>query len=216
MNYHLKNYTPSTLYAVHRIQSFKFSTKLFKKLEFESPYIQETIFELLASTYSKCKVLPNISWYRSFESNPIIDSKSRRLYFLSDWFDKKKNLKIVKNLKRQLCNLIFALNVNKKEVILQNITEVLNHRISNDKKNLDEAKMRYKFKNDNLIQNIMKKIKIIFKYILIYWNLGNFCFFIDKNKYNYNCLYKVKIKLNINELNIINSYILKNNDIKNS
>ena len=38
----------------------------------------------------------------------------------------------------------------------------------------------------------------------------------DKNKYNYNKLYEVKIKLNIEELNLINSYLLKNNDIKNS
>lgn len=215
MNYHIRNYTPSTLYAVHRIQSFKFSTKLFKSLEFESPYIQETIFELLASTYSKCKVLPNISWYRSFETDPIIDNNSKRLYFLSDWFSKKKNLKVVNILKEQLCNLIFTLKEDKKEIIMQNINEVLNHRILNDRKNLDEAKLRYKFKSDNFTQNILKKTKIIFKFLLINWNIGNFCFFIDKNKYNYNRLYKVKIKLNIHELNIINSYLLNNNDIKN-
>ena len=40
MNYHLKNYTPSTLYAVPGVKSFKFSTKIFKDLEFDSPYIQ--------------------------------------------------------------------------------------------------------------------------------------------------------------------------------
>ena len=89
LNYHLKNYTPSTLYAVHRVKSFKFSTKIFKDLEFDSPYIQETIFELLASTYSKCKVSSYLSWYRSFENEPIIDHNSKRLYFLSDWFSKK-------------------------------------------------------------------------------------------------------------------------------
>ena len=98
---------------------------------------------------------------------------------------------------------------------MQNINEVLNHRILNDRKNLDEAKLRYKFKSDNFTQNILKKTKIIFKFLLINWNIGNFCFFIDKNKYNYNHLYKVKIKLNIHELNIINSYLLNNNDIKN-
>ena len=90
MNYHIKNYTPSTLYAVHKVSSFKFSTKIFKHLQFESPYIQETIFELLASTYSKCKVLSDLSWYRNFENEPIIDNNSKRLYFLSDWFLEKK------------------------------------------------------------------------------------------------------------------------------
>ena len=36
-----------------------------------------------------------------------------------------------------------------------------------------------------------------------------------QGKYNYNKLYEVKIKLSIQELNIINSYLLKKNDIKN-
>ena len=215
MNYHLKNYTPSTLYAVHRVQSFKFSTKIFKDLEFDSPYIQETIFELLASTYSKCKVSSYISWYRSFENEPIIDNNSKRLYFLSDWFSKKKNLKDIKILKKKIFNLIFSLKENERQTIKRNINEILNHRIINDVNNLDEAKLRYKFKRHNFAQNILKKIKIFFKYILISWNFGNFCYFIDKNKYNYNKLYEVKIKLNIQELSLINSYLLKNNDIKN-
>ena len=80
---------------------------------------------------------------------------------------------------------------------------------------IQEAKSRYKFKNDNFLQIIFKKIKIYFKYLLIKWNLGNFCFFIDKNKYNYNKLYDAKIKFNIDDLNYINSYLLDNNDIKN-
>ena len=33
------------------------------------PYVtQETIFEILASAYSKCKVLPYLSWFRSYEN----------------------------------------------------------------------------------------------------------------------------------------------------
>lgn len=215
MNYHIKNFTPSTLYAVHTIQSFKFSTKIFKNLKFDSPYIQETIFELLASTYSKCKVLPYLSWYRNFENKPIIDKNSKRLYFLSDWFFEKKNIKIIQILKKDLLNLILTLRENEKKVIKQNIEKILNHRILADKQNTNEAKLRYKFQNDNFIQNIFKRIKIYFKFVLIDYNFGNFCFFVDKNKYNYSKLYKAKIKFKIRDLNFINSYLLEKNDIKN-
>ena len=129
---------------------------------------------------------------------------------------RKKNFNVTKKIKKKLINLILSLKENERETIKKNINEVLNHRIINDAKNLNEAKLRYKLKKHNFAQNIIKKFKIFFKYILINWNFGNFCFFMDKNKYNYNKLYEVKIKLNIEELNLINSYLLKNNDIKNS
>jgi len=215
MNYHIKNYTPSTLYAVHTIQSFKFATKIFKNLQFDSPYIQETIFELLSSAYSKCKVLPYLSWYRSFENEPIIDNNSKRLYFLSDWFSKEKNIKIIKILKKNLLKIILSLKENKKEEIEHKIEEILNYRISKDRQNKKEAKLRYKLHNDNFIHNIIKKIKIYFKFVLINYNFGNFCFFIDKKKYNYNKLRESKIKFRVHDLSFINSYLLENNDIKN-
>ena len=115
INYHIKNYTPSTLYAVHKINSFKFCTKIFKDLQFDSPYIQETIFEILASAYAKCKVLPYLSWLRSYENDPIIDKNSKRLYFLSKWFYEKKNHIVIKKLKKNLVNLIYSLNKDDKK-----------------------------------------------------------------------------------------------------
>ena len=115
INYHIKNYTPSTLYAVHRTRTFKFCTNIFKKIEFDSPYIQETIFEILASAYAKCKVLPNLSWLRSYENDPVIDKNSKRLYFLSKWFDEKKNHSKIKILKKNLVKLVLSLKENNKK-----------------------------------------------------------------------------------------------------
>lgn len=216
IKYHIKNYTPSTLYAVHKTKSFKFSTKIFKTLEFDSPYIQETIFEILASAYAKCKVLPYLSWFRSYENNPIIDKNSRRLYFLSIWFDEKKNFIKIKCLKKNLVHLISSLRKNRKKEIQKLIDEVLEHRIVTDRKSRLSAELRYDFKNDNhLFKSLFKKIKNFIKYILIKSNVGNFCFFINKSKFNYHKLKKADIKFKDNDLNFISSFLLEYNDIKN-
>ena len=99
-----------------------------------------------------------LSWYRSFENEPIIDHNSKRLYFLSDWFSEKKNFNVTKKLKKKLINLILSLKENERETIKKNINEVLNHRIINDAKNLNEAKLRYKLKKHNFAQNIIKNL----------------------------------------------------------
>ena len=215
LNYHIKNYTPSTLYAVHKLKSFKFSTKLFKNFKFDSPYIQETVFELLSAAYSKCKVLSYLSWFRNFENNPVIDKNSKRLYFLSDWFNNKKNLKVIKELKKSIVDSILKLNENDKKTIRNNIDYILNYRVLSDKKNLKEAKLRYKFKDNNFVEKTFNRVKIFFKFILIKKNIGEFCFFIDKKKYNYYLLHNAKIKFITKELNFINSFLLGKNDIKN-
>ena len=215
INYHIKNYTPSTLYAVHKINSFKFCTKIFNVLQFESPYIQETIFEILASAYSKCKVLPYLSWFRSYENEPIIDKNSKRLYFLSKWFDEKKNNIIIKKLKKSLVNLILSLNEDEKKKIQNTINEVLKYRVLTDRKSVVTTKLRYNVKNDNFYINLIKATKNFLKYMLIKNNIGNFCFFVDKNNFNYYKLREANIKFKNQDLNFINSYLLKYNDIKN-
>ena len=160
-------------------------------------------------------MLSYLSWFRNFENNPVIDKNSKRLYFLSDWFNNEKNLKVIKELKKSIVNLILKLNENDKKTIKNNIDYILNYRVFLDKKNLKEAKLRYKFKDDNFVEKTFNRVKIFFKFILIKKNIGEFCFFIDKKKYNYYLLHNAKIKFITKELNFINSFLLGKNDIKN-
>ena len=65
------------------------------------------------------------------------------------------------------------------------------------------------------IKNNLKILKIFSKYILIKNNIGNFCFFVDKNNFNYYKLKEANIKFKNKDLNFISSFLLGYNDIKN-
>ena len=61
---------------------------------------------------------------------------------------------------------------------------------------------------------MIKETKNFLKYMLIKNNIGNFCFFVDKNNFNYYKLREANIKFKNQDLNFINSYLLKYNDSK--
>ena len=128
---------------------------------------------------------------------------------------KKKNYIIIKKLKKNLVNQILSLNEDEKKKIQNTINEVLKYRVLTDRKSIVTTKLRYNVKNDNFYINLIKATKNFLKYMLIKNNIGNFCFFVDKNNFNYYKLREANIKFKNQDLNFINSYLLKYNDIKN-
>ncbi len=68
---HMKNYTPSILYAVQRAQSWKVAHRAYAQAEFAIFAQAELQVELVGSFAGKTKVLQELMWLRSMEALPI-------------------------------------------------------------------------------------------------------------------------------------------------
>lgn len=86
IKYHIGNFMVTTIYGVHRRDSFKYCLSGASK-KYSSIYVGETSFELLSSAYGKSIVLPNATWLRSFENEPIQTNNCDRQYRISQWYD---------------------------------------------------------------------------------------------------------------------------------
>jgi glycosyltransferase domain-containing protein len=212
--YHLSNFTPSSLYGLHRKKSFQFSTHLFDKFNFSSPYVQETLFELLSSFFGKGKVFKDLFWFRSFENFPINNQSNPRLYSFYDWWNDKKNKKQKKLLLSELAKSLNIKFPKKKINIFQFLKIILEKKANTDYLSKQELYDRF---NKNFFDNIKKKLlylRQIIKYLFINFNFRNFCFYRSGNNYNYSLLKDSQINYKLKELNYINSF-LTNYDIKN-
>lgn len=108
IRYHISNFMTTTIYGVHRRDSFKFCLTGISK-DFSSPYVSETIFELLSSAYGKSKILSNASWVRSFENKPIQTSTYDREYYISKWYDDPLKVEEVDRFYVHLKKMIYSL-----------------------------------------------------------------------------------------------------------
>ena len=212
--YHLSNFTPSSLYGLHTKKSFQFSTHLFNKFNFSSPYVQETIFELLSSFFGKGKVFKDFFWFRSFENYPINNQSNPRLYSFPNWWNDKKNKKQKEKLLSELVKSLNAKFSNKKINIYKFLKIILEKKASRDYLSKQELRDRF---NKNYMDSLKKKLsylKQIIKYIFINLNFGNFCFYRSKHSHNYSLLTESKINYKLKEINYINSFLI-NYEIKN-
>lgn len=71
MRYHMSHYTPSTIYAVSRVDCWRDCFQPYFEREFHAYGSAEIQFEMCNALLGKSRVLPILSWLRSQENEPI-------------------------------------------------------------------------------------------------------------------------------------------------
>lgn len=200
IDYHMRNYMVTTIYGVHRVESFKYCFETTSLEVFTCAYIQETLIELLAVAFGKSKVLPNVTWMRSAENRPIQTNSWNRNYYISDWYtdpkmkEERVRLRVfIKTTLKQICSC------DEFDKVFSIAVRSLDERIRLDK----AALLRIQQRKNNLIYKaklfLERGIYKIFRLLQIYIEQS---YFISKNKYSYKYLTEVsEIIIDTNELN---------------
>ena len=68
---HMGNYTCSTVYAVTRTEVWKKAYQLITSFQYPIFAINELQFELMVAFLGKSKIVPSLTWMRSYEAPPI-------------------------------------------------------------------------------------------------------------------------------------------------
>lgn len=91
IKYHLENFNITTIYGVHRRESLIYCFKFSSNYRYSSPYVWETLFELLSARFGKSSVLPFPTRLNSQENVPISNDDWNRNVYISDWYDDSSN-----------------------------------------------------------------------------------------------------------------------------
>lgn len=133
IKYHIGNYMVTTIYGVHRRDSFRFCISGISKPH-SCPYVSETIFELLSAAYGKSIVLPYVTWLRSFENVPIQTNLHDRLYYISQWYDDPGRVKEVDRVYGNLKKMLYHLcEITERKVVWEATCYALKLRINSDR-----------------------------------------------------------------------------------
>ena len=160
VKFHLTNYMITTIYGVHRSASLKYCLKHAMNNDFRNPYPQETLFEFAAATYGRSKILPFVTWIRSFENDPIATQGWMRNEWLSDWYDNPKYKEQVKAFLNDAMNALRGVSKVKDEAYIQQVVrETINIRVSADRI-MAEKKRKSKLEQ-SLISKLFKPFKRI-------------------------------------------------------
>lgn len=87
IDFHLKNFNVTSIYGVHRTESFLFCLKFSSSYAYTNPYVGETFFELLSAAFGKSTVLSTPAMLSSQENLPVSSSGWDRKSSISDWYD---------------------------------------------------------------------------------------------------------------------------------
>lgn len=91
ISYHISNFNVTTIYGVHTAPSLRACLNVASSLITANPYAFETVFELVAASMGKSKVLPYLSWLRSTENKPVNANNFNRHDSISTWFSNQAN-----------------------------------------------------------------------------------------------------------------------------
>ncbi len=220
--YHISNFMTTTIYGVHRRDSFIFClTGMSKNLS--SPYVAETTFELLSAAYGKSAILPNMSWMRSSENQPIQRKDYDRKYYLSQWYDDPSKVNEVEEYYFNLKQILFSLlSIDERETIWKVACAALKIRINSDRFDLTDQTSgptymsllkSFMYIRINRHQVLKNFIKFIFKKL----NIRNEPdFYINSSNYSYSNLKdRSKIVLDECETGLILDTILKFHELPN-
>ena len=94
--YHFNNFNITTIYAVHRTDSLIYCIKYASIHGYNSPYVWETLFELLSTRYGKSTILPTVIRLSSQENQPVSNLDWNRKVSISDWYDDPSNSKEIR------------------------------------------------------------------------------------------------------------------------
>jgi glycosyltransferase domain-containing protein len=86
---HMAHYTPSTFYAVQRVDVWKNNMSLLAsgRGKYSCPYVGEMQIELGTCYQGKSIVIDNLMWMRNKENAPIDDAKFNRKLSFSSWYN---------------------------------------------------------------------------------------------------------------------------------
>jgi glycosyltransferase domain-containing protein len=200
IHYHISNFMTTTIYGVHRRDSFKFCISGMPK-NFSSPYVAETTFELLSAIYGKSAILSNMSWIRSSENKPVQKNDYDRKYYLSHWYDDPSKVEEVEKYYFNLKQIIFPLfPIDERENIWKAACSALKIRINNDRSALTDQTSKpsllillksFMYLRINRHQTLKHLIKLLLKKL----NIRNEPdFYINSSNYSFN---KLKDRSNI-------------------
>ncbi|MCB1180118.1 MAG: TIGR00180 family glycosyltransferase, partial [Leptospiraceae bacterium] len=122
MKYHMENYTPSTVYGVTRTEDWKNSWRSFTEKEFPIFSMAEIQLELSLSFFGKSKVIPVLTWFRSYENETVLTGEgsfSRENVF-ENWWNKTEKIEEINEFLDIMSETLFKqnkFNLSKEEII---------------------------------------------------------------------------------------------------
>ena len=144
--YHMTPIVTSTIYGVHRVDSFRHCVKYSMNYEYGNPYPQETLFEFAAAAFGKSKVISSVTWLRSSECDPVITKGWNRKESISDWYDNRENEKHSSALQHNAEESVLSLGYNSNSVHVRAVVrEILSRRIDQDRKAVQIIRSRTAF-----------------------------------------------------------------------
>jgi glycosyltransferase domain-containing protein len=192
IKYHIGNYMVTTIYGVHRLNSFKFCVSGISKL-CSCVYVSETVFELLSAAYGKSIVLPNLTWLRSSENNPVQTDTNDRKYYISQWYDDPSKVKEIDGVYGGLKKLLNTIcGISERKVVWDATCFALKLRFKSDRASI--VRLTSKQSLTELLKLILLRKTIalskqLVKLILQKMNLRfSFSFYVSPKKYSYKSL----------------------------
>jgi glycosyltransferase domain-containing protein len=144
--YHMTPIVTSTIYGVHRVDSFRHCVKYSMNYDYGNPYPQETLFEFAAAAFGKSKVIPSVTWLRSAEGDPVITRGWERKESISDWYDNPGNEIKLTTLQHNAEESVLSLGHNSNSVDVRAVVrEILSRRIDQDRKAVQIIRSRMAF-----------------------------------------------------------------------
>ena len=200
MTEHMKNYSPTGIYAVVRTSDWKKIISIMAKEEFYVAGLPELQFELAISYLGKTKVLDELFWIRSAENKGIPTEGD--ILFEKWWTDPNKSFEHLKFLEITAGGL--SDNKNTTTDIIGHIKKSLNSyvKFSNPRQFSYLTNLRNK-----IFFCFPEKFQIIIKNIFLYQGLGN------PLEENVRKMIKSGTKVNVNELLEIERLILEFHNI---
>ncbi|WP_076792523.1 TIGR00180 family glycosyltransferase [Chlorobium sp. KB01] len=213
IEYHIKNYTPSTIYAVHRSNYFSSIINAANHYQYSNGgYTLELIFELLSASVGKSCILSDVMWIRSSENNPVHYTGWDRQCYLPDWYENKEYEQEVICMYNVLIDSICSCYSDiPRETVLHCLKRIIEHRIEYfDKPSINRIRngAPVKVNVGNYFKSLLKNI--IIKYSPFTQEKYISSYFRDNKKYSYHRLINqedIKIR-DVRELNDIWERIL--------
>lgn len=87
VQFHLENFNVTTIYGVHRKESFVYCVKFSWTYSYTNTYVSEVLFEMFSARFGKSAVLESPCMLSSQENLPVTGNDWDRKVPISDWYD---------------------------------------------------------------------------------------------------------------------------------
>jgi glycosyltransferase domain-containing protein len=213
VKYHIGNYMVTTIYGVHRQESFKLCLSGISR-SCSCIYVAETIFELISAVSGKSIVLPNATWLRSYENKPIQTELTDRKYRISSWYDDPLKVMEVDSVYQDIKRLLNSIDdVSDRGDVWEAACCALKLRINADRASIQPINLKrplVKRVGLSISKQTPQAVKFFIKRIMTLLNIEKErCYYVNGRDYSYKELEKkFNILLNEKEINAIMEGVL--------